>query len=68
MEKDSLWVKVIKSLYGESGGLFQNNPIFVGAGTCWTNIIKIGTILDRKGIEFSRAFGKSIGDGKDTNF
>ena len=66
VEKDSLWVKVITNLYGEGGGIFDKNPNFDGAGTCWSNIIKLGAILDGKGIGFSNSLGKQIGDGKDT--
>ena len=42
----------------------KKNVNFDGAGTCWSNIIKIGSILDAKGIGFSSSFGKEVGDGK----
>lgn len=56
-ENNALWVTVIKSLYGERGGLWGNSCGFDGAGNTWTNIIRIGEILDNKGTNFTRSFG-----------
>ncbi|KAJ9541035.1 LOW QUALITY PROTEIN: hypothetical protein OSB04_027541 [Centaurea solstitialis] len=66
-EKEALWVKVITSLYGVGGGgLFGKNVGFDGAGNSWSSIIRVGTILDSKGVDFTRSFVKKLGDGIST--
>ncbi|KAJ9557995.1 hypothetical protein OSB04_012609 [Centaurea solstitialis] len=36
--------------------------------TIWSTIIRSGSVLDSKGINFSKAFVKNVGNGRDTSF
>ncbi|XP_071740916.1 uncharacterized protein [Rutidosis leptorrhynchoides] len=71
-DDNSLWVRVIKSIYGKSGGLgiissvdnFNKNFI----GRTWYNIINLGPSLSKLGWDFSNSFCKVIGRGNNTKF
>ncbi|KAJ9567392.1 LOW QUALITY PROTEIN: hypothetical protein OSB04_003358, partial [Centaurea solstitialis] len=60
-EGGALWVKVIKSLYGNNCGRFK----WEGGVKCsiWSNIVKAGVEIDKWGIHFSNSFRKLVGDG-----
>ncbi|XP_071704497.1 uncharacterized protein [Rutidosis leptorrhynchoides] len=68
-DHNSLWVKVITSIYGSGGGLnlTNNDSVFRGTST-WHNIIKAGTTLDSMGLEFSTSFIKELGNGNSVKF
>ncbi|XP_071728042.1 uncharacterized protein [Rutidosis leptorrhynchoides] len=68
-EPNALWVKVISSSYGSSGGFesFNNKKAFTYNST-WSNIILTGGHIDDSGISFSKSFIKTIGDGGNTSF
>ncbi|XP_071714226.1 uncharacterized protein [Rutidosis leptorrhynchoides] len=66
---NDLWVKVISSIYGSSGGLlgpFDNNVI--PYNSVWTNIIKAGSSIDELGISFRNSFIRKVGNGNTTSF
>ncbi|XP_071715009.1 uncharacterized protein [Rutidosis leptorrhynchoides] len=68
-ETESLWVKIIKSIYGRDGGLGQTSTINNNIrGTVWRNIISIGPDLFNIGLYINSLFEKELGDGRDTLF
>ncbi|KAJ9557802.1 hypothetical protein OSB04_012416 [Centaurea solstitialis] len=69
VEDGALWVKVIKSIFGEDGGLASlGRSRGKGNNSVWGNIMKVGLEVDKLGINFSNSFWKSIGDGADSKF
>lgn len=66
VENKSHWVKIMKSLYGVSGGLdlITNNK---RSGT-WAGILKTGWDLCNKGITMSSFLKVDVGNGANTNF
>lgn len=68
-EPNSLWARVISSIYGSDGGLGYNESIQnnVGKGP-WVGIIKSGWEINNVGIEFRSSFCKKTGDGDQTRF
>ena len=69
LEGDALWVRVIKSIHGESGGLEVDGVgSRVGRSGLWRDIVKVGLDIEKVGIEFSSSFSKNLGDGGDTLF
>ncbi|KAJ9555268.1 hypothetical protein OSB04_009882 [Centaurea solstitialis] len=48
---------------GGGGGRSEKGE---GLGNSWSNIIRVGTILDSKGVDFTRSFVKKLGDGNNT--
>ncbi|XP_071700484.1 uncharacterized protein [Rutidosis leptorrhynchoides] len=68
-ESNTLWVRVIKSIYGRDGGLGQENLVSSAKGnSVWGNIIKIGKDSLNIGLNFNVLFDKKLGDGRDTFF
>ncbi|KAJ9564334.1 hypothetical protein OSB04_000300 [Centaurea solstitialis] len=68
-ESESLWVRVIKSIFGEDGGLASlDRWKGIGNSSVWGNIVKVGLEVDKLGINFSSSFWKSIGDGTESKF
>ncbi|KAJ9558860.1 LOW QUALITY PROTEIN: hypothetical protein OSB04_013474 [Centaurea solstitialis] len=66
VDDNSLWGRLIKSIYGMEGGLGDSeSDIRGGGGSVWKNIVKVG---DGLGIHFSDSFRKVVGDGSDTRF
>ncbi|XP_071718293.1 uncharacterized protein [Rutidosis leptorrhynchoides] len=66
-ETTSLWVKVIKNIYGDSRLLFSggNN---VSNNSLWSNIVKAGFEINNMGVEFTSSFERKIGNGCKTRF
>ena len=59
IEGDALWVRVIKSRYGKSGGLDVDGVgSRVGRSGLWCDIVKVGLDIDKVGIGFSSSFSK----------
>ncbi|GJY79824.1 hypothetical protein Tco_0485625 [Tanacetum coccineum] len=56
VEGNSLWVRVIKSIYGDDW--------VVNSRGTWSSIIKVGKEIDRLGIEFTSSFGRKLGNGE----
>ncbi|XP_071715131.1 uncharacterized protein [Rutidosis leptorrhynchoides] len=68
-ETDSLWNKVIRSIYGSCGGLRLGGDLGYRPtlGT-WKNIILAGNSLEDLGNAFKHSFKKEIGNGSSTSF
>ncbi|XP_071688252.1 uncharacterized protein [Rutidosis leptorrhynchoides] len=69
-ETNSLWVKVISSIHGSSGGLSPclDGNYYLPYNSVWTNIVKAGSDIDSKGISFTNSFVRIIGNGLSTSF
>lgn len=65
-EEGSLWVWVIKSVYGPGGGLGVDDK--VKAGSTWGNIIRPGQSIEKMGISWVVSFVKRVGNGHQTSF
>ncbi|GJT36173.1 reverse transcriptase domain, reverse transcriptase zinc-binding domain protein [Tanacetum coccineum] len=69
-EGDSLWVRVVKSIYKENGGLSSRGDVgreFSG-GEVWRDIIKVGRKIDGVGIDFTSTFMCKVGNDRDVSF
>nr|GEY63751.1 putative retrotransposon protein [Tanacetum cinerariifolium] len=66
----SLWVRVIKGIHGNSGGLGDGRVRGEGVGGSgvWRDILKIGEEIDGFGIEFSSSCIGVLGDRRDIRF
>ncbi|GJT95096.1 RNA-directed DNA polymerase, eukaryota, reverse transcriptase zinc-binding domain protein [Tanacetum coccineum] len=62
----SLWSRVIKAIYGDSGGLERNT--FATYTSCWSNIVKEVTSLDEKGLNLCNAICFKLGNGEKARF
>ncbi|GKD88144.1 hypothetical protein Tco_1363651 [Tanacetum coccineum] len=64
-EGGSLWAKVIKSIYGASGGFRDVRALGRGVsrGGVWGDIVRSGEEL---GIEFTSSWVGILGDGRDS--
>ncbi|XP_071727214.1 uncharacterized protein [Rutidosis leptorrhynchoides] len=68
-EPNSLWVSVIKSIYGTNGLHIPSGPSRpIGKGNVWPNILRAGTAIDKTELQFGTSFIKQIGDGSRTCF
>nr|GEW70920.1 putative RNA-directed DNA polymerase, eukaryota, reverse transcriptase zinc-binding domain protein [Tanacetum cinerariifolium] len=68
VEGDRLWVRIIKSIYGEDGGFRVedgNNRLIGGK---WGEIVKVGRMIDKTGVNFCNSFVKKVGGGNSTLF
>ncbi|KAJ9546688.1 hypothetical protein OSB04_019231 [Centaurea solstitialis] len=69
VESGSLLVKVIKSKFSKDRGLGEVTSRHRGGGSSvWESIVKMGSEIDRLGIEFSNSFWKVIGDEEGSSF
>lgn len=64
---NSLWVTIIKSIFGRDGGLCDNRPRGSSCST-WSNIIKSNFELEEKNVSLDAFVKKKVGDGNDTRF
>ncbi|XP_071703931.1 uncharacterized protein [Rutidosis leptorrhynchoides] len=68
-ETDTLWVRVIRSLYGPDGGLFsQTDATNRGCTGVWRDIICAGHLIEGHNISFKSSFVKKVGNGSNTLF
>ncbi|XP_071689048.1 uncharacterized protein [Rutidosis leptorrhynchoides] len=68
-EPTSLWVSVIKSIYGASGSIIAGGlNSRLNANSTWSVIAKKGFEIDAYGLEFSSSFKRVIGNGGNTRF
>ncbi|GJR59423.1 RNA-directed DNA polymerase, eukaryota, reverse transcriptase zinc-binding domain protein [Tanacetum coccineum] len=68
-EGGSLWVTVIKSFHGTSGGLGEDRELGRGTGGgAWNDIVRVGKEIDGLGLEFSSSCIGEVGDGRDIRF
>ncbi|XP_071729375.1 uncharacterized protein [Rutidosis leptorrhynchoides] len=67
--QNSLWSKVITSVYGSDRGLGSSNiSLSPGCSSTWAHIIKAGSKIDDMGISFISSFSKELGDDSTINF
>ncbi|GJY14724.1 putative RNA-directed DNA polymerase, eukaryota, reverse transcriptase zinc-binding domain protein [Tanacetum coccineum] len=66
-EDSSLWCKVIRSIHGPSGGVFNPNTHKKAIGT-WSHIINLKSDLLKVDINLPMLFKRKIGDGQTTRF
>ncbi|GJR37723.1 RNA-directed DNA polymerase, eukaryota, reverse transcriptase zinc-binding domain protein [Tanacetum coccineum] len=62
-----LWCKVIRSIHGPSGGLFDNTTVKYKSGP-WYYIKKLKEDLQRNGINLPLMFKRKVGNGQGTSF
>ena len=65
-EKNSLWVRVVKAIHGNDGGVGRN--IVTGTRSCWLTIVKEARLLKEQGIDFFEFCKLRVGDGSATVF
>lgn len=68
VEENRPWVKIIKSVYGENGGLIETGRYSRSGGSKWADIVKVGGDIEKTGLNFCSSFGKLIGNGDKTRF
>ncbi|GKC44506.1 putative RNA-directed DNA polymerase [Tanacetum coccineum] len=68
VEEDRLWVKLIKNIYGEYGGLGEEGVSRRSSGGKWSDIIKVGNDIEKTQVPFIGSFRKKVGDGCNTLF
>ncbi|XP_071719503.1 uncharacterized protein [Rutidosis leptorrhynchoides] len=68
-ETNTLWVKVIRSIYGDCGGLMldNDNNHYSSLGA-WHNIVLAGKAIEESQVPFINSFTKKIGNGGLTSF
>ncbi|GJR18713.1 hypothetical protein Tco_0967240 [Tanacetum coccineum] len=62
-----LWISVIKSIHGNSGGL-ENLPSYCGPISTWSRIVRATNKLKEKGVDLMKYFKLVIGNGNATRF
>ncbi|XP_071715184.1 uncharacterized protein [Rutidosis leptorrhynchoides] len=68
-ETDSLWVRVIKSIYGRDGGLgFLGNASHLGRVSPWKNIVNIAKHMSSCNYIFIESFKLLIGNNSSFRF
>ncbi|XP_071700150.1 uncharacterized protein [Rutidosis leptorrhynchoides] len=68
-ETNSFWVKIIRSIYGPSGGLEIGSDLGHSPSSgAWKNIIIAGNLIEDLNIPFRNTFSKSVGNGSSTSF
>ncbi|KAJ9566895.1 hypothetical protein OSB04_002861 [Centaurea solstitialis] len=67
-DKEGLWVKVIKSIYGSSGGFSSGDGCGVGRTSVWGGIVKVYRELEGMGIDLANSVGVEVGSGVSTSF
>ncbi|XP_071728217.1 uncharacterized protein [Rutidosis leptorrhynchoides] len=68
-EKNTLWVKIISSIYGRDRSLGSLNFNYdSGMGSVWRNICKSGLYIDNFGISFINSFTNVVCKGDNTLF
>nr|GEV80352.1 RNA-directed DNA polymerase, eukaryota [Tanacetum cinerariifolium] len=63
----SLWISLIKSIHGNSGGL-EILPSHRGPISTWSRIVKVINKLKEKGVDLMKYFKLVIGNGNATRF
>ncbi|GKD59605.1 reverse transcriptase domain, reverse transcriptase zinc-binding domain protein, partial [Tanacetum coccineum] len=68
VESDTLWCKVIKSIYDVDGGWGSVGGTRLVGGGVWVDIIRVGKQLDELDGGFENQFAKKVGDGLHMSF
>ncbi|KAJ9537335.1 hypothetical protein OSB04_030068 [Centaurea solstitialis] len=67
-ESNALWVKVIRSIFGEGGGLMEGGDGVSKGSSVWSNIVKVGREIDDMGIQFSKSIEEVVGNAENIKF
>ncbi|PWA68342.1 RNA-directed DNA polymerase, eukaryota, Reverse transcriptase zinc-binding domain protein [Artemisia annua] len=67
VEDQALWCKVIRSIHGPLGGLFDSTTVKYKSGP-WYYIMKLKEDLQRNGINLPSMFKRKVGNGQSTSF
>nr|GEY59362.1 RNA-directed DNA polymerase, eukaryota [Tanacetum cinerariifolium] len=62
----SLWVRVIKAIYGEAGNM--DAKVKAGSTSCWMSIVHEAKSLVSKGIDFFKFMRFKLGNGENARF
>nr|GEV83627.1 RNA-directed DNA polymerase, eukaryota, reverse transcriptase zinc-binding domain protein [Tanacetum cinerariifolium] len=62
----SLWVRVIKAIYGEAGNM--DAKMKAGSTSCWMSIVHEAKSLVSKGIDFFKFMRFKLGNGENARF
>ncbi|GJR05390.1 RNA-directed DNA polymerase, eukaryota [Tanacetum coccineum] len=65
-QKESLWVRVIKAIYGNDGQVGKVSK--VGSRSCWRNIVNEVRILGNQGVKVLDYMRIKLGNGESTAF
>nr|GEV09563.1 reverse transcriptase domain-containing protein [Tanacetum cinerariifolium] len=65
-QKESLWARVIKAIYGDDGHVGKVSK--AGSRSCWRNIVNEVRILSNKGIKVLDYMRIKLGNGESTAF
>ncbi|GJX70795.1 RNA-directed DNA polymerase, eukaryota [Tanacetum coccineum] len=65
-DRNSLWTRFIKALYGNSGSI--ETPTKVAYSSTWLNIVTEFSMLKNQGMDLLSFMKKKVGDGQDTFF
>ncbi|GKA88475.1 RNA-directed DNA polymerase, eukaryota, reverse transcriptase zinc-binding domain protein [Tanacetum coccineum] len=65
-DRNSLWTRFIKALYGNSGSI--ETPSKVAYSSTWLNIVTEFSMLKNQGMDLLSFMKKKVGDGQDTFF
>ncbi|GKC74670.1 RNA-directed DNA polymerase, eukaryota [Tanacetum coccineum] len=65
-DRNSLWTRFIKALYGNSGSI--ETPSKVAYSSTWLNIVTKFSMLKNQGMDLLSFMKKKVGDGQDTFF
>nr|GEZ15217.1 RNA-directed DNA polymerase, eukaryota [Tanacetum cinerariifolium] len=65
-QKESLWARVIKAIYGDDGQV--GNVSKAGSRSCWRNIVNEVRILSNQGIKVLDYMRIKLGNGESTTF
>ncbi|XP_071687371.1 uncharacterized protein [Rutidosis leptorrhynchoides] len=65
-EKDVLWAKIIKSIYGSNGGLSDNS--IACSSSIWNSVVKSGSVIDKAGVPFTTSIICKLENGQNTMF
>ncbi|GJV09607.1 RNA-directed DNA polymerase, eukaryota, reverse transcriptase zinc-binding domain protein [Tanacetum coccineum] len=69
VEENRLWVRVVKSIYGNHGGLKDEEGVHrMFRGSKWGDIVKTGRDIQNLGFNFCSSFEKKLGNGNNTLF
>ncbi len=64
---EALWVRVIKGIWGESGGVGRSKDESQVTGV-WGEIVRVGFEIESKGINFVNSFRRKVGKGDEVKF
>lgn len=67
-EREALWVKVVRSIFGDEGGLKGDAFRKSSGNSVWANVIKVRQEIEKVGLNFTSSFGIEVGDAGHIKF